>query len=124
MFWQELGVVTLGGGIGALLRFLVAGAIERFWETALPLGVVVCNVLGCFCIGLIAGYFLYRHASGVLWEFFLVPGVLGGFTTFSSFSLLTLHLSRQGHFGLAFLNVAVSLVLCLAATGLGLFIAE
>ena len=118
--------VILGGGLGSGLRFLVSNLIAaRFGET-FPLGTLTVNVSGCFLIGFIAtvsgteGRWLFdNHARQ-----FLMLGILGGYTTFSSFSLQTLMLVQDGEWLLAGLNVFLSLALCLVGVWLGHALAQ
>lgn len=114
-------LVTLGGGLGALARFVLSGWIARRFGETFPLGTLVINVSGSFLIGLIATaagdggrYFLSAN-----WRQFLMIGVLGGYTTFSSFSLQTLTLALDGEWFSAGLNAVLSLVLCLLGVWLG-----
>ena len=114
-------LVTLGGGLGALARFALTGWIARRFGESFPLGTLVINVSGSFLIGFIATaageggrYFLSVPARQ-----FLMVGVLGGFTTFSAFSLQTLALALDGAWFSAALNAALSLVGCLFAVWLG-----
>lgn len=114
--------VMFGGALGAGARYLVSGWIAQAAGETFPLGTLVANVTGSFLIVIIA------EVSGPdspylvspIWRQFLMLGVLGGFTTFSSFSLQTLNLVRDGELGLALLNVTASVVLCLLGAWLAL----
>ncbi len=110
--------VALGGAIGASLRHLLSVASVVLFGEAFPWGTLACNVLGSLAIGWLAPQLAHDTARA-----FLMIGVLGGFTTFSSFSLQSLELAQQGHHGLAALYVTGSLAGCLAATALGFAIA-
>lgn len=104
MTWLLVGV---GGAIGAIARHGLNHLVHQKWvSTVFPIGIFLINVTGSIVIGAIAGLL----ASGRMqWSMpqrtFVVVGVLGGFTTFSSFSLDTLALARDGHIGLALWNV-------------------
>lgn len=115
-------LVAIGGGIGGIGRYWVAGLVARRWAVAFPWGTMVVNVSGAACIGVLAAAFLMPGAqaggNGLLWSGFAV-GILGSYTTVSSFSLQTLALARGGHPLQAALNVVGSLVLCLAAAAAG-----
>ena len=112
-------LIGIGGAIGAVARFWLSGLVgQRVGET-FPWGTLVVNVTGCFAIGLIAGLLRGSGGESSLWTA-LVIGVLGSYTTVSSFSLQTMNLMRGGEWRHAAGNVAASLLLCLAATGLGL----
>ena len=111
----EITALLVGGGIGAGARYVLDGAIMRGRSGAFPLGVLVVNVLGSFLLGLLTGI---PHVAAV-WLTVLGVGVLGGFTTFSSFSLQTLTLIQDGEWFSAAGNVTLSVVLCLAGVWLG-----
>jgi CrcB protein len=117
--------VMLGGTFGVAARMWLSSAFVRVFGLAFPVGTVVVNVLGCFIIGLFTGL----TGTGGAWHLSVrmqqavVIGVLGGFTTFSAFSLQTVNLLSSGHFLHAALNVVLSVALCLLACWLGLFLA-
>ncbi|NJL09028.1 MAG: fluoride efflux transporter CrcB [Methylacidiphilales bacterium] len=105
-----------------MARYWCSGLAARLLGESFPWGTLVVNVAGSFAIGLIAAFALpegrlYLPASVRL---FLMFGICGGFTTFSSFSLQTLNLIRDGEFLWAGANIVLSVVLCLAATWAGL----
>jgi CrcB protein len=82
-------IVFVGGGVGAALRHGVNVGCARLCGTAFPFGTLTVNVVGSVVMGLLAGYFAYRGEASQAWRLFLTTGILGGFTTFSSFSLDT-----------------------------------
>ena len=109
-------MVALGGALGSVLRFWLGSLIGHkagapFW------GTLFVNVTGCFLIGLLGN--LRENGPGEFDRYFLMVGVMGGYTTFSTFSLQTLELFHAGNTGLAVLNVALSMVLCLLGVWLG-----
>lgn len=109
-----------------MARYLAGGAIQRLWPSHLPLGTLTVNVTGCLLMGLLAGW---RTAQGdpaltPPWREFLLTGVLGGYTTFSAFSLQTLALLHEGRQGAAAANVALSVGLCLGAVALGYWVSR
>lgn len=118
MLWLA---IAAGGALGALARHVVNSAVQaRFVAAGLPAGIFVVNVLGCLAIGLLAGVIAVERVHvGMHLRTFLVVGVLGGFTTFSSFGLDTLVLARGGQAGLAALNAVGQTALGLAAVWLG-----
>ena len=121
----QLGLVGLGGGLGSVLRFLVSGWSHRLLpELLFPVGTVAVNVLGCLAIGLLAGVADLRQALGPQARVFLMIGVLGGFTTFSTFAYESLELTQGGEAAKALINVAGQLVLGLAAAWLGYSLAK
>jgi CrcB protein len=117
---NQLGI-ALGGALGTLARFWISGLVAaRFGET-FPLGTLVINVSGSFIIGFFAALTSPDSALLVRPEFrnFFMIGVCGGYTTFSSFSLQTLTLAREGEWFWAGGNIVLSVVLSLAAVWLG-----
>lgn len=112
-------LVAIGGAFGSVARFAMSAGIDRRYEGFFPLGTLVVNVLGCFLIGLIVG----MSDSEKIRQFLMV-GVLGGFTTFSAFSLQTMRLIQDRHYGVAAGYVAASLILCVVGTFLGLALAR
>ena len=108
-------IVFLGGGIGAALRHGVNLAAARLSGTAFPYGTMTVNVVGSLVMGLLAAYFAFRGDASQHWRLFLTTGILGGFTTFSAFSLDVALLYERGELGLAALYVAVSVAASIAA---------
>ena len=113
--------VALGGALGSVVRYACSIGAARWLGATFPWGTLLVNVAGSFMIGLLAALLTAdgRPALGSDARAFLMIGVLGGFTTFSSFSLETLTLARAGALGAAGANVALSLVLCLGGVWLG-----
>ena len=114
--------VALGGALGSVARYACSTAAARWLGADFPYGTLFVNVTGSFAIGVLAALVATdgRLLLGADARAFLLVGVLGGFTTFSSFSLETLELARGGALGAAVANVALSVVLCLAGAWLGL----
>jgi len=115
-------MAALGGALGSSLRVLVSTGVARWTGEEFPFGTVVVNVSGAFVMGLIAGYGQTEPGKLILNEpsrTFLMIGVLGGYTTFSSFSLQTFVLLEQGNLLGASLNVILSVLLCLAGIWAG-----
>ncbi len=117
-------LVAAGGAVGSVARYLMATAIQKASGWEFPIGTVLVNVLGCFVIGLLYVWLVARHDPRQDLRALLMVGVMGGFTTFSSFSLETVTLMLNGSYGNAVLNVAVSLVACLAGTWLAITVAR
>ena len=113
-------IVFLGAGIGGAGRHGVNVLMARLFGTGFPLGTFTVNVAGCFLMGLIAGFFAFRGHLPQEARLFLTTGILGGFTTFSAFSLDAALLWERGEGGLAALYVAASVVLTLAGVAAGL----
>jgi fluoride exporter len=115
-------IVFLGAGIGGALRHGVNLAAVRYFGFGFPFGTLVVNILGSFAMGLFAGYFAYRTGLPQHLRLFLTTGLLGGFTTFSAFSLDTVLLVERHAYGAATAYVAVSVAISLAALFAGLAI--
>lgn len=110
----------LGGFIGSAGRYLIGGWVHGFMPlTSFPVGTLVVNVSGCFLIGLLGGLVEARQLLGPDLRVFLLIGVLGGFTTFSSFAHETLALTRDAEFSHAVVNIAAQVTLGLGAAWLG-----
>jgi CrcB protein len=107
--------VALGSAIGGSARYFLSGVVGRRIGETFPWGTMVVNVTGSFALGVIAA--ASPQPTGA-WQFVAV-GILGSYTTVSSFSLQTLMLARDGQFLRAGANIVLSLVLCLSAVTLG-----
>ena len=112
-------VVALGGALGSSARFFLSATIQDRVQTLLPLGTISVNILGSFLIGLVYAIIRVRAGSAEFLTLFVVVGLLGGFTTFSAFSLETLGLIEAGLFVKAALNVVVSVFCCIFAVFMG-----
>jgi fluoride exporter len=113
-------IVAVGSALGGALRHGVNVAAARLLGAAWPFGTLTVNVVGSFVIGGVVAFFALRGHGASPWLLFLTTGVLGGFTTFSAFSLDAVLLYERGHAGLAALYVAVSVLLSVGATFTGL----
>jgi len=113
-------IVFLGAGIGGAGRHGVNVLAMRLFGPAFPASTLVVNVLGCLLMGLVAGFFAFRGHLPQEARLFLTTGILGGFTTFSAFSLDAALLWERGEVGLAALYVGASVVFSLAAVAAGL----
>ena len=111
----------LGGAIGTVARFWLDGVISNFFGKTFPLGILTINVTGSFVIGLLFALTgpEGRWLVGPTVRTFFMVGICGGYTTFSSFSLNTLNLAREGQWLYAGANVVLSIVFCLLAVWLG-----
>lgn len=115
----QLSGILLGGAFGAVLRFWVANGVYAWLGRNFPYGTLTVNVLGSFMIGLLTFYFMHRGLLDSVWSRGLIVGVLGAFTTFSTFSLDTFDLLQQGETLRAGLNISLNVGLCLLAVWLG-----
>jgi CrcB protein len=110
-------LVFIGGGIGSSLRHTVNVVCPRLFGTAFPYHTFIINITGSIVMGLIAGYLAFKGDAAQSWRLFLMTGILGGYTTFSAFSLDAAALYERGEIGLSLLYVLGSVVLSI----LGLF---
>jgi fluoride exporter len=111
-------IIGLGGAFGTLLRYVMGGLDYRFSSGVLPVSTLVVNVTGSLAIGFLWGV-VDRFAFSPNFRLFIFIGILGGYTTFSTFSLETFNLMRAGEYRIALVNVALSVVLSLGAVFAG-----
>ena len=117
---REVLIVGAGGFAGSVARYLLGGWVHRAFPDALfPYGTIVVNTLGCLAIGLLGGLAEFRQAFGPGGRIFLFIGVLGGFTTFSTFAYETLAFARDAETARAAANALLHFGLCLGAVALG-----
>ena len=120
---NQLIAVALGGACGSVLRFLVSSGVYQWLGRGFPYGTLSVNVIGSFLIGLLAEALILQRITFTLeYRAAILVGVLGGFTTFSSFSLETIYLIEQGALTKAALNISISIVACLFAVWVGLLL--
>ena len=117
-----LSQVALGGAIGASLRYATGVAVLRVIGHGFPLAIITVNVLGSFLMGIFVASAAHRGLSYL--APFVMTGLLGGFTTFSAFSLETVTFIERGQFGQASLYVGLSVILSIGGLMLGLWIAR
>ena len=118
---QTLMIVGVGGGLGAIARYGAGLAVAWLWPTGFPLGTLVINVCGSLLMGLFAGALTHHSGPGAeALRLFVAVGFLGGFTTFSAFSLDTVRLIEGGELLAAGAYVLLSVVVCLVGLYLGL----
>jgi len=115
-------IVFIGAGIGGALRHGVNLGAFRFIGPGLGYGTIIVNIVGSFLMGALVAYFAFKGQGTQHWRLFLTTGVLGGFTTFSAFSLDAALLYERGEIGTAALYVAASVVISIAALFAGLFL--
>jgi CrcB protein len=121
---KNLVAVFIGGGIGATSRYWLSGVVYRWLPATFPYGNLVVNISGCFLIGVLMTAFNDRFMVNPVWRLFLVIGLLGGFTTFSSFSYETVLLFRDREVAAGLVNITASVAGCLAATIVGTYVGE
>lgn len=111
--------IAVGGAAGSVLRYWLSTSVYAVAGRAFPYGTLAVNVLGCFAMGLLFVVFMERLADSAVWRAGVLIGLLGGFTTFSAFSIETFNLVEQGESLKALANALLSVVLCIGATWLG-----
>ena len=119
---KQLLAIFLGGGIGASARYLLSLQIHKATGPGFPFGILTVNVLGSFLIGILWVLLIERFNLGPIWRASLLIGLLGGFTTFSSFSIDTINLMLRGQIMSATLYILLSVILCLIGTWFGILI--
>ena len=112
-------LIFFGGGAGSILRYLLQGGLHRLAGESFPWGTTVVNISGCFLIGLLGGLFFGPRPIPEDYRVAILIGVLGGYTTFSTFAWETMQLSDDREFLYASLNVVLSIAVGLAAVWLG-----
>ena len=111
--------IAAGGALGALLRYWVSISVHALLGRGFPYGTLAVNVIGSLLMGYLFVLFLERLAVDGVWRAAILIGLLGAFTTFSTFSIETINLIEQGAFARALLNMLLSVTLCVAAAWLG-----
>ncbi|MEE8429258.1 MAG: fluoride efflux transporter CrcB [Gammaproteobacteria bacterium] len=117
---MQMLAIAAGGALGALLRYWVSNGVHLFFGRGFPYGTLVVNAVGSLLMGYLYITLLERWSAGPAARAFLLIGLLGAFTTFSTFSMETLNLIESGHVTKAVLNVVLSVVICLGAAALGI----
>ena len=120
----KLIAIALAGAVGALFRFGLSNGVHKVLGRDFPYGTLCVNVLGSFAIGYLFVIFLEKSLLSETLRSAILIGLLGSFTTFSTFSLETINLASSGALGKAGMNVILSVVLCLLGTGLGIYFAR
>ncbi|MDX1442698.1 MAG: fluoride efflux transporter CrcB [Gammaproteobacteria bacterium] len=121
---NNLLAIAAGGALGSVLRYGLGGAVTRIAGGGFPWGTLVVNALGSFAFGLLAYWLAERVPAESALRAFLLVGLLGAFTTFSTFSFETLGLLQQGEATKALANMLVSVLLCVALTWTGFMLAR
>ena len=117
---QHVLLVALGGGLGAACRHLVSLWTLKTFGPGFPLGTMTVNVLGSLLMGLLVGWLAARSSGDTALRLVLATGFLGGFTTFSSFSLDIVSLAERGQLGLAAFYTGISVIAGVASLFIGL----
>ena len=112
-------IIGLGGFIGTILRFLLSSSIEKSLATSFPIGTILVNLIGCFLIGLLSGYFTQKLGDQTQLFFFLTIGVLGGFTTFSAIAMDSQVFIENGEYLKMLTYISVQAILGIALCLIG-----
>ena len=121
---MQLVAIAAGGALGAVFRFWLSTATYTILGRGFPYGTLLVNILGSFLMGIATVLLIERLAVSAEWRAAILIGLLGAFTTFSTFSVETLNLMESGQLGKAILNVLASVVVCIAAAGIGILLAR
>lgn len=120
----KLFLIGAGGFIGSILRYTLGGVVHKYFSGALPYGTLAVNILGCIAIGFLGQLVESKNLFSPEMRLFLFIGLLGGFTTFSTFGYETMKLIQSGEALYAFANVFFQVVMGLAAVWLGIILAK
>lgn len=121
---EQLVYIALFGALGCLCRYLLSGLVYRVFGSGFPYGTLAVNLVGAFLIGVIMEFSIRSALVSPTLRVAIAIGFLGGLTTFSTFSFETFRLIEEGALLIAFLNVLVSVVACLACTWMGIAVAR
>jgi len=121
---KQILAIAAGGGLGSVLRFWMSGWVFTMLGREFPYGTLVVNVSGSLLMGFLYVLLIDKFNASAEWRAVLLIGLLGGFTTFSSFSMETFHLLEAGEIVKAFMNIVLSVTVCVAATWLGVIVAR
>jgi fluoride exporter len=124
MQWGVIGMVALGGALGSVMRYAVAGLVQPAWWPGFPFGIFVVNITGGLAMGLIAELAALKLNLTPELRAFLTTGILGGYTTFSTFSLDSALLIERGAYAQAGAYVIGSVLLSILALFFGLWLAR
>ncbi|MDD5158301.1 fluoride efflux transporter CrcB [Sulfurimonas sp.] len=124
MSWQTILAIGSGGFIGAILRVYLNGVISQKIPHDLPFGTLGINLIGSFIMGVLIAYFMYTELFSMHIKSFLSTGILGAFTTYSTFAIESFLLLNSGNFALAIANITLSAIGSVFMAGSGFYIAK
>jgi CrcB protein len=122
--FKTLLFIGIGGAIGSILRYLTSVIVTKFWANQFPLATLITNVLGCFIIGLFIGLLEKNNLANSSLKWFLITGLCGGYTTFSAFGFENYSLFQSNNSSLAYIYIAMSVLVGIFAVWLGLFVSK
>lgn len=122
--WREIALISLGGVLGANLRFAVNRLALKYLSASMPYGTLIVNVTGSFVLGFFLAWTTERVLASPHWRPLVAVGFCGAYTTFSSYGFETVTLLEQGHYGLATANFLTNNVLVLLAVLAGMALAR
>ena len=117
-------IIAFGGGLGSILRYFTSVLVSKYWSSNFPLATFIVNSIGCLLIGFIIGLLEKNQLSDSRLKWFLVTGICGGLTTFSAFGMENYNLFQNNNSLLAFVYIAMSIVIGLLAIWLGIFLSK
>jgi CrcB protein len=117
-------LIALGGGIGSVLRYCTAVIVQKYFASIFPLATFITNMLGCLLIGIFLGLLDKNQLSDSGFKWFFITGFCGGYTTFSTFGFENIAMFQNNHSALAFLYIALSIIVGLFAVWAGLFLTK
>ena len=116
---KQVIAIAAGGALGSVLRFWMSGWVTGMLGRGFPYGTLLVNVSGSLLMGFLYVMLIDKFNASAEWRAVLLIGLLGGFTTFSSFSMETFNLLEAGEISKALMNIILSVAVCLTATWLG-----
>ena len=117
-------IIAFGGGLGSILRYFTSVLVSKYWSSNFPLATFIVNSMGCLLLGFIIGLLEKNQLSDSRLKWFLVTGICGGLTTFSAFGMENYNLFQNNNSLLAFVYIAMSIVIGLLAIWFGIFLSK